>query len=80
MSAPIETKQAAERARLALVESLALLDTPREPQFDAIADEAVWLTGYDTRWLRSWTPVAAGSKPPPASSLRPGSPAKFPAA
>ena len=55
-----------ERSRLALVESLALLDTRPEPEFDAIADEAARLTGYDTALVtlmgaeRCWFKACAG--------------------
>jgi CheY-like chemotaxis protein len=48
------------------VESLALLDTPPEPEFDAIAEEAARLTGYDTALVtlmdadRCWFKAKAG--------------------
>ena len=55
-----------EEARLSLLESLALLDTPPEPAFDAIVDEAALVTGYDTALItlmgahRCWFKAAAG--------------------
>jgi len=67
MSPPSETIAVEnESARLALLESLALLDTPPEPEFDAIAGEAALLTGYDTALVtlmganRCWFKASAG--------------------
>jgi len=66
MSASIGIQPASEGARLALLESLALVDTPPEPEFDAIADEAARLTGYDAALVtfmgadRCWFKAAAG--------------------
>ena len=60
------TIAAKEAARLALLESIGLVDTPPEPEFDAIVDEAVRLSGYDTALIslmdanRCWFKAAAG--------------------
>lgn len=55
-----------EGARLALLRGLGLLDTPPEPEFDAIAAEAARLTGYETGLItlmgaeRCWFKATAG--------------------
>lgn len=55
-----------EGPRLALLRSLGLLDSPPEPEFDAIAEEAMQLTGYDAALItlmgaeRCWFKAAAG--------------------
>lgn len=60
------TVPANESARLALVRALGLFETPREPEFDAIAEEAVRLTGYDAALItlmgaeRCWFKATAG--------------------
>jgi CheY-like chemotaxis protein len=60
------TVPANEGARLALLRGLGLLDTPPDPEFDAIVAEAVRLTGYDTGLItlmgadRCWFKATAG--------------------
>jgi CheY-like chemotaxis protein len=66
MPVPTGTLPTNEGARLALLDSLALVGTPAEPEFDAIAEDAVRLTGYDTALVtlmgadRCWFKAVAG--------------------